>query len=73
MNRGTYNQIVHLSKGPQMFAFNVVAPGQSDPASPHFANQLELLATWRYKPMRLGRDDLSRFQSSSTTPGPDAD
>ena len=68
MNRGTYNQLVHLGKGPKLFGFNVVAPGQSgSPFSPHFADQLELYATWRYKPMRLDRDDLSRFQSSSIT------
>ena len=37
----------------------MVAPGQSgDPFSPHFADQLELYATWAYKPMRLTRQDL---------------
>ncbi len=57
MNRGTYNQIVHL--GPKVWAENVVAPGQSgEPTSPHFADQLELYATWTYKPMRLTRSDL---------------
>ena len=59
MNRGTYNQIVHLGKGPQLYAENVIAPGQSgNPFSPHFADQLELYATWTYKPMRLTRPDL---------------
>ena len=59
MNRGTYNQIAHLGKGPQQYAENVIAPGQSgDPYSPHFADQLELYATWTYKPMRLSRPDL---------------
>lgn len=54
MNRGTYNQIVHLGRGRALRAENVVAPGQSgDPASPHFSDQLALYATWRYKPMRL--------------------
>lgn len=57
MNRGTYNQIVHL--GRRTWAENVVAPGQSgEPTSPHFADQLELYATWTYKPMRLTRADL---------------
>jgi penicillin G amidase len=54
MNRGTYNQIVHLGHGRELWAENVVAPGQSgDPASPHFADQLPLYESWRYKPMRL--------------------
>jgi acyl-homoserine lactone acylase PvdQ len=40
-------------------AENVVAPGQSGEAtSPHFADQLDLYATWTYKPMRLTRSDL---------------
>src|SRR3990172_7291336 len=57
MNRGTYNQLVHL-RG-RLSAENVVAPGQSgDPLSPHFADQLELYATWQYKPMRLTAADL---------------
>jgi penicillin amidase len=68
MNRGTYNQIVHLGAGRHLWAENVVAPGQSgDPASPHFADQLQLYATWRYKPMRLDRSDLSGHVSSATS------
>jgi penicillin amidase len=73
MNRGTYNQIVHLGKGPQQYAENVVAPGQSgDPFSPHFADQLQLYATWTYKPMRLTRPDLKGFTESviHLNPGP---
>jgi len=59
MNRGTYNQIVHLGMGPRLYAFNVISPGQSgDPFSPHFADQLGLYAAWTYKPMRLTRLDL---------------
>lgn len=68
MNRGTYNQLVHLGKGPQHFAFNVVAPGQSGiVSSPHFADQLALYTTWRYKPMRLDRNDLHGHAESSIT------
>jgi penicillin G amidase len=64
MNRGTYNQFVHLGKGPQLFGFNVVAPGQSgDPFSPHFSDQLALYATWRSKPMRLDRGDVHAISS----------
>jgi penicillin amidase len=68
MNRGTYNQIVHLGKGPDLFGQNVVAPGQSGlPTSPHFSDQLQLYATWTYKPMRLDRRDLQGFIESSIT------
>jgi penicillin amidase len=68
MNRGTYNQIVHLGKGPQMYGQNVVAPGQSgDPGSVHFADQLPLYANWLYKPMRLNRQDLQGVIQSSIT------
>lgn len=59
MNRGTYNQIVHLGRGREMYGMNVVAPGQSgDPRSPHFADQLMLYASWQYKPMRLRHHDI---------------
>lgn len=67
MNRGTYNQIVHLGMGPKLYAQNVIAPGQSgDPFSPHFADQLALYATWTYKPMRLARPDLKDYTESIT-------
>jgi penicillin amidase len=60
MNRGTYNQIVHLGAGPALYGENVISPGQSgDPFSPHFSDQLSLYATWTYKPMRLNRADLT--------------
>lgn len=66
MNRGTYNQLVYIGPG-QLSARNVVAPGQSgDPASPHFADQLELYANWQYKPMRLDRSDLVGHLTSTT-------
>ena len=68
MNRGTYNQIVHLGMGPKLFGQNVVSPGQSGlPTSPHFADQLPLYANWLYKPMRLERDDLNGHIESSIT------
>jgi penicillin amidase len=60
MNRGTYNQIVHMGPGSHLFAQNVVAPGQSgNPFSPHFADQLGLYTAWAYKPMHLTRADLN--------------
>jgi acyl-homoserine lactone acylase PvdQ len=59
MNRGTYNQIIHLGHGPEFTAIDVVAPGESGLArSPYFADQLRLYAAWRYKPMLLTRQDL---------------
>jgi len=60
MNRGTYNQLVHLARGSNLTAIDVVAPGESGLAgNPHFADQLTLYATWHYKPMRLIRKDLT--------------
>ena len=68
MNRGTYNQIVHLGMGPKLYGQNVVAPGQSgDPRSPHFADQLHLYINWHYKPMRLDRHALHGHIESSIT------
>lgn len=73
MNRGTYNQIVHLGRGG-LTAVNVVPPGQSGlAASPHFADQLSLYATWQYKPMRLTSHDLAGHITSDIllpVPGP---
>lgn len=72
VNRGTYNQIVYLGAGSRLSAENVISPGQSgDPASPHFADQLELYATWQYKPMRLTERDLrGHTESVETLAGP---
>lgn len=65
MNRGTYNQIVQLGPGRTLTAVNVDPPGESGlPGSPYFADQLQLYATWRYKPMRLTASALRRHVSS---------
>jgi len=65
MNRGTYNQVIHLGRGSQLTGVNVVAPGESGQVgSPYFADQLRLYATWRYKPMRLTLRDLRGHVSS---------
>jgi penicillin amidase len=77
MNRGTYNQIIHVGngrggdghgeEGSTFFGENVVAPGQSgDARSAYFADQLPLYASWQYKPMRLTRTDLNGHITSST-------
>ena len=66
MNRGTYNQLVHLGPGPKLYGENVVSPGQSgDPSSPHFADQWLMYSTWSYKPMRLNEKDLKGFVEST--------
>jgi len=63
MRRGTENHLVVLSdKG--VIGLNVVAPGQSGipPApgapSPHFGDQIDLLTSFEYKPMRLSAQDV---------------
>jgi penicillin amidase len=67
MNRGTYNQIVHLGMGPHLYGENVISPGQSgDLFSSHFADQLPLYSTWNYKPMILDRQDLKEHTESVT-------
>ena len=67
MNRGTYNQITRVARNGNMFAQNVIAPGQSgNPFSPHFADQLLNYATWTYKPMRLNRASLKGNTESTT-------
>jgi penicillin amidase len=50
-SRGTYIQIVQLTR-PTVFGESILPPGQSeDPASPHYADQRELASWWLYKPM----------------------
>lgn len=57
MNRGTYNQIAEMLDGDLPNAVNVIPPGQSGLVvlpgvpSPYAADQVELYATWTYKPM----------------------
>jgi len=72
MNRGTYGQLVHLGDGHDLRAMNVIAPGQSgDFRSPHFDDQLDLYATWKYKPMRLTkRSQLEHAESITTLTAP---
>ncbi|MCP4205116.1 MAG: penicillin acylase family protein [bacterium] len=72
MNRGTYNQITRLKKG-DIFAENVIAPGQSGnplapdgTLNPHFADQLGLYATWQYKDMYLNKSALKGHRESRT-------
>jgi penicillin amidase len=56
--RGTYIQIVELSK-PSFRGVNILPPGQSeDPLSPHYGDQREMAAYWRFKSMLYKRDQL---------------
>jgi penicillin G amidase len=67
MNRGTYGQLVHLGRDGDLRAMNVIAPGQSgDFRSPHFDDQLDLYATWKYKPMRLTKKSQLQHAESIT-------
>ena len=61
MNRGTYNQIAEMLGGDLPNAVNVIPPGQSGLVvlpgvpSPYVADQVQLYATWTYKPMSFTR------------------
>ncbi len=53
-NRGTYIQIVVV--GDTVRGVSILPPGQSeDPKSPHFGDQREPAALWRFKPMVADR------------------
>jgi penicillin amidase len=72
MNRGTYNYLIQHGPGQNFIGQSVLAPGQSgDRASPHFSDQLDLYANWRYKPMRLKRSDLNGVIDSVSKLKPD--
>lgn len=68
MNRGTYNQLLHMGYGREMYGMNVVAPGQSgNPFSPHFHDQLMMYYTMTYKPMNLNKRMQMRNADSVVT------
>jgi penicillin amidase len=57
-SRGTYIQVVELSK-PAFRAVSILPPGQSeDPRSPHYSDQREMAGYWRFKPMLYRREAL---------------
>jgi penicillin amidase len=57
-NRGTYIQIIDLSR-PRVRGESILPPGQSeDPASPHYGDQRELAGYWLFKPMIDSREGL---------------
>lgn len=50
-SRGTYIQVVELSK-PLIRSVSILPPGQSeDSKSPHFGDQREMAGYWKFKPM----------------------
>jgi penicillin amidase len=57
-NRGTYIQVVELTK-PYPHGMNILPPGQSeDPNSPHYSDQRELAGWWMFKPMLYRREQI---------------
>ena len=65
MNRGTYNQIIEIPKGPKNLfsnppiAVNVLPPGQNGFVNslgythPNSYDQLDLYVNWEFKPMLI--------------------
>ena len=50
-SRGTYIQVVELSK-PIIRSVSILPPGQSEESkSPHFGDQREMAGYWKFKPM----------------------
>jgi len=50
-SRGTYIQVVELSK-PIIRSVSILPPGQSeDPESSHYGDQREMAGNWKFKPM----------------------
>ena len=70
MNRGTYNQIAEMLAAGLPNAMNVIPPGQSGLVvlpgvpSPYVADQVELYATWTYKPMLFTRAAVEAVKTS---------
>jgi penicillin amidase len=59
-SRGTYIQVVELSK-PVIRSVNILPPGQSeDPKSPHFGDQREMAGYWQFKPMLHSKELLEQ-------------
>lgn len=57
-DRGTFIQVVELSR-PRIVGESILPPGQSeDPASPHFSDQRELASWWMFKPMFMREDEI---------------
>jgi penicillin amidase len=59
-SRGTYIQVVELSK-PLFRGVSILPPGQSeDPRSLHYSDQREMAGYWKFKPMLYKREQLDR-------------
>jgi penicillin amidase len=75
MNRGTYNQIAEMVADGLPNAKNVIPPGQSGSMvllhntptpSPHAYDQVELYATWTYKPILLTLEAVEDVETART-------
>jgi len=69
LNRGTYNQIAEMLAAGLPNAMNVIPPGQSGfqaglVPSPHAFDQVQLYATWTYKPMLFTRAAVEAVKTS---------
>jgi penicillin G amidase len=59
-NRGTYIQVIEVSK-PTFRSESILPPGQSEsPGSPHYGDQREMAGYWRFKPMIYKREQLEK-------------
>jgi penicillin G amidase len=59
-NRGTYIQVIEVSK-PIFRGLTILPPGQSeDPRSPHYGDQREIAGYWRFKPIIYKRELLEK-------------
>jgi penicillin amidase len=69
MNRGTYGQIAEMLAAGLPNAMNVIPPGQSGFVaefipSPYVYDQVQLYATWTYKPMLFTRTAVEAVKTS---------
>ena len=70
MNRGTYNQIAEMVAGALPNAANVIPPGQSGlvvypgTPSPYAYDEVQLYASWTYKPMLFTLEAVEAVQTS---------
>ncbi|HWP45142.1 MAG TPA: penicillin acylase family protein, partial [Blastocatellia bacterium] len=59
-SRGTYIQVVEVSR-PVFRGVSILPPGQSeDPSSPHYSDQREMAGYWRFKPIIYKREQLEK-------------
>ncbi len=65
-SRGTYIQVVELSR-PTVHGGWILPPGQSeDPKSSHYSDQLSVAGWWMYAPMRLMSETETTMATAET-------